>query len=1007
MRTICWNNLIPPGCSQDDGVRLIKEAFSDENLTDVGRDTLARISRGATRTRFFGGSASGRKSCLQIAGLLLRSTSDPVTGKPYSPEKYPFTEKLAQAWDLLLQNQDDTQRETFSRHLRILLSSDAPTSGPDISCDKKRNTGAHLWDYRTDFSFSAFDLPTALGCRTESGEIQIPSGFSLAVVLAVLSLVASTYYLWNHREEAVKYRMMTDHLAGLLFPADRLAEAVHYILKNPCASILDFSSRTVSPDVETADVTFSASEELFTEITGDFLTTKKRNEDLEAEEAVLKAEEFIHDCRYAEAYALVTDVLERCYFAQNSTRGDALYLLACCCESDTGACPIPESFLSVDDIFREAYFFGCEKARRNISGPDILKMPVRAAGGTPGLCIINEENEPAHILEQTMPVSWTLTCCTDISDALSFLQDDRQIRYVLLSEKEDKNLRDALLILHAYQHASGTSAMLSETPFIPRAELFIRCCREKSEPLIDTALNLLKKARPWDPVPVCVFLIDDVLDSARMLLTRHPYFYRATGRNIRESVRDWILHPVILSSNPDNTMAIRLLQEIFSLPVQKENLRTRITLLSPYATDIRRKMAAASPGMEDYVIPDRKTFSDDSAWPSFHSSSEVRRFRKEENDLIVFSDDAVSPVSLEYQTYDFQSSSLRDAIDRMEISGDLLYYIVDTGNDLDNLALASQIREEGIRMRVRTRRLQNLSSVRPVIAVHCQDPSFSGLAEKLLVPKGEHHSNQWFNNYGFVMFGSLSERYSWDSLGRTAAEQAAECIHLAYSHASVSDTAQIYAALAHYFNRLYLRDSSLSGAASLPYRLFVENIFPDAWFIQDADAWWNSDQRRNLGQQFLHCLYPDPEKPGEENSFVLEELEKFEHLRWRRYMISRGWSGTVDRNGAMDFEQAVQYIRNGAPGHVLQIAKIHPCICSWDDLTELQRRLDYEYRVNAYSQDQNGESFRPDHRFAAYQKTEDGFRFFQSLDADVIRQTASILNLAWFSRTSDTHGSSI
>ena len=127
-------------------------------------------------------------------------------------------------------------------------------------------------------------------------------------------------------------------------------------------------------------------------------------------------------------------------------------------------------------------------------------------------------------------------------------------------------------------------------------------------------------------------------------------------------------------------------------------------------------------------------------------------------------------------------------------------------------------------------------------------------------------------------------------------------------------------------DRLYLRDSSLSGAASLPYRLFVENIFPDAWFIQDADAWWNSDQRRNLGQQFLHCLYPDPEKPGEENSFVLEELEKFEHLRWRRYMISRGWSGTVDRNGAMDFEQAVQYIRNGAPGHVLQIAKIHPCI---------------------------------------------------------------------------------
>ena len=96
---IHWNNLVPPNLSQGDMVRMISDALALGPLTDADKGVLSRISRGATRTRFFCGSDSGRRSCTQIMELLLRSPLDPGTGLPYAPRDFPYQQAFAARWE--------------------------------------------------------------------------------------------------------------------------------------------------------------------------------------------------------------------------------------------------------------------------------------------------------------------------------------------------------------------------------------------------------------------------------------------------------------------------------------------------------------------------------------------------------------------------------------------------------------------------------------------------------------------------------------------------------------------------------------------------------------------------------------------------------------------------------------------------------------------------------------------------------------------------------------------
>ena len=113
-------------------------------------------------------------------------------------------------------------------------------------------------------------------------------------------------------------------------------------------------------------------------------------------------------------------------------------------------------------------------------------------------------------------------------------------------------------------------------------------------------------------------------------------------------------------------------------------------------------------------------------------------------------------------------------------------------------------------------------------------------------------------------------------------------------------------------------------------------------------------------------------------------------------MLSRGWLPTSD------FDQVIQYMKAGAARHSLQIAKLHPCICSWENLKELQRVLDLAYckrgeagKKETYIE-RDGVAYVLDARFAAYRKRGEAFDYFTSMDFSNIEMTPALLRTAWF-----------
>lgn len=164
-----------------------------------------------------------------------------------------------------------------------------------------------------------------------------------------------------------------------------------------------------------------------------------------------------------------------------------------------------------------------------------------------------------------------------------------------------------------------------------------------------------------------------------------------------------------------------------------------------------------------------------------------------------------------------------------------------------------------------------------------------------------------------------------------------QCMHLQYcsqnehyNFESEPKTEDIWS----YYHRLYNRGSSFAAAMSLPYRLFEAGVFPPRWIISnDYDIYWNKASRQLLADNFSKLI----EKEHTEDTGLINRLARYEHTRWCCYMISvMGWIPASK-------DQTVHYINNGVDRHTLQIAKMHPCICSWTDLKLLYSDLHFLY----------------------------------------------------------------
>lgn len=750
--------------------------------------------------------------------------------------------------------------------------------------------------------------------------------------LTILSLIASTWYAWERYEEDKKWQNIVEHLAILFFP--------NPIIVFP--DLLQEGQGKVASGVDISD--------------------KQREQDNRKAHGFLsEANRYLKSGEYQKAGALYEATIE-CYFAADFMRGEAFFKLGCCCEPE-GAYPVPAPYSSVDDLFQKALALGYQESN-NGDNQKIMQLPVRAISSYEGLCIINVDSKSSAIkswIEQTVPSSWELKISKNPE---MLLEAGKHQRIVLVREDFKVNMKDALRILSAIQKSSLPLNAWENT------EIYVRGEEEKFTSILDTTLNLLAPGLQ-DSCPVRIFLIDEAKRAAQLLYARHPLFYHLTALENRGS-RD-TLRLVILSNNSENSLVNWLVREAFwLLPMPNLSIKTKITVLSPNAAEVGYQLCSQCPGLYNFCSINSE------------KNSDKHNFNVDMKDIPFPFVEFITVAS-------FESPALANELYKIEHAKNFLYYVIDTGDDLDNIELAVRVREETIRHAVHTNRVANFSTTRPVVALHCTDPDYAQLARQLLVPKEQEHGNQWFNNYGFVTFGSLDELYSWNELNGGAVETVAECIHLQYSQVDPASDPQ--KELTSYFKRLYNRDSSFAGAISLPYRLFQAGIYPTAWYIQNPKAYWSEEQRRVLAEKFEGKLHIKDERTGENvyNQKMILQLAQYEHIRWCCYMLSRGWSPVTG-------DSVAQYMKAGAQKHALQIARLHPCICSWQGLIELQNTLDFYYRGCSPDYDQN---VNFDQRFEKYQKIDGECTYFTTIDVNNIKMTPDLLKATWFIQTKE------
>lgn len=422
------------------------------------------------------------------------------------------------------------------------------------------------------------------------------------------------------------------------------------------------------------------------------------------------------------------------------------------------------------------------------------------------------------------------------------------------------------------------------------------------------------------------------------------------------------------------------------MPRLCEKINTKISLISPHASEIADSILLDCPGLADfsYHVNRNKSYAD--------TDNESKNIQI---------DDIPFP-EIWYQDTSFSSRSILNTLKDISSSNDYLYFVVDSVSDVGSIKLATRIRELTIRKSVLDGRINSYSKKNFIIAVHCTDPDYAGLSKDLIIPKETEHANKWFNNYNFIPFASIADLYSWDQLNGGVIEEISQCVHLQYCQSSQQKDA-CYENLKSYFERLYNRDSSFSAAVSMPYRLFEAGITPtpdwSSWDIQDPDAWWNPETRSHMAETYLEKLTDTSvtDAKNEHPSFhqdLVEQLAKYEQMRWCCYQLTRGWL-------PVEPSQVLQYINSGVSRHTLQIAKLHPCICSWNDLKTLQEILSDEAKreictsknIDTLSKEELIPLLNP--KFAKYFSYEKDYSYFQKLNYENIEKTADILTNQW------------
>lgn len=995
MIRIIWNNLTPPGYGQQDIIDflLIPAIFHNPELEskinassfywkkkkdkDIDFPTDIKNNK-SSRTRLFSYQPESNAINERMMELLLLKTKH--ENVPYTMSTFPARHVFKKQWQLILTPISEEQKSTliadksgtyYTSDNRRLLSDDEIISFKKYiklfwtKDSKPENFKSYISDWKYSKisrqidevcvtfkynnqeikledllnSITAYDYSTSLYIDDSSSTSLSAEDNLFYERLSTMSVIACVWYIWEEAKNNPIYAKQILSLSEMIFPIELIRQ---FVPENTNNDTIKHSTQ----DSENED-------------------TRNAKHDL------VQIKAYIASKQYQKAGVLCENIFETYKHASDYAKGTALAHLVECCENGYKK---PSKFASIADIKREAINYQCvyiSKKRHNI-----ISLPERSNIASAGLFTLNCNNLISKQILETAPEGWEETISSTPTTTITPGQNQR---IILINDDYNINMQDALNILDFIKKSiDNNEAIISDWNNL---ELYIRCNEYEITPLLDTALSYFTENTAQRSIDVSsiikIYLIDEAKRSADYLFAKHPHFYPLTFARNKADERKRI-NLVIVSNNPEQSYAKWLIKEGFwTLPRFDENISTKITVISPYASEIGYSIISECQGLEGFSTIDEK----------------------KAGDAIII--EGINFPTIEYKQTSFTNRSLHNELKKTFSSEDYLYYVIDADSDLNGIQLGITIRELSIRKAVTSGRINSYSKKDYVIAVRCQNPDYAALTQELIIPKEEEHANQWFNDYNFITWGAINDLYSWDQLNGGIIETLAQCIHLQYCNSSFSKE-ECKKHLASYFRRLYNRDSSFAAAVSLPYRLFESGVVPQAWFIQNPDAWWNKSVRQELAKSYREKLYPTTEQAPDE--LLIKRLAQYEHMRWCCYQLTRGWLPVNDE------QQVVQYINAGVTRHSLQIAKLHPCICSWKDLQLLHKILSNAATRRISSDDYNRfldikndsliqfiDDIEPylDKKFKAFFSPNDDYSKFQRIDNKNIEQTADILETKW------------
>lgn len=527
----------------------------------------------------------------------------------------------------------------------------------------------------------------------------------------------------------------------------------------------------------------------------------------------------------------------------------------------------------------------------------------RSEDTTTGIFCVNADNDLTRILTATNPKSWLL-----LSDSMTEAPRDQLARkYFFLDDDHGRNLSQALRLLQSIKNSGAEQNDIA---------IYLRAPEEQAAPLIDTALACM------DEAVVPVRILDDDRLAARVL-GYHPLYYPIRYLPADAGAE---LNFVVIG---DNRCCEWLVREAFWMTTfRNRQITTKITLLAPHAEALFDRLMQHCPAMAAA-----------GKQPNVRSGDPLTR------DFPY-----IRAVDCGYESKEFHNKMAELMAARN------LYIAVDAGSDLQNMGLATSLRESAIRAAVRSGSIRSDSM--PTITFHCSDTDIASLSRRTVV-LNENSGSQWYNNYNLIPFGVAGELYSWDALTRDLVEELSLDVHMVYCGIDPKEDRgkrQWSDAVNSYLQRSYNRDSSVAVALSLGYRLYQCNyygagpVLPDFWDIPDRDAIFSNRALKQLAEKLGDGPKKDDvgrwsDRSGNTHTEVFDGscvketqlLAEWEHDRWNRFMISRGWMPAT-------IGQMQTYRDAGNLRQQLYIGRLHPYICPYDDLKKLEHELGREIR---------------------------------------------------------------